>query len=178
MARIEGSLPRAREGEMVVQELPDEVLVYDLKRHKAHCLNRSAARIWRHCDGRTTAAQMAKVVGEELQTPITEEAVWLALDRLGKASLLEQRVTHPGGANLSRREVVRKLGAGAALAVPVVMSITAPEAAQAQTTQCGQNGAFCDPGGFGSVTCCPGFSCIPSAGFPNRQRCSNGQFPV
>ena len=32
-------MPRARQDELVVEELPDETLVYDLKRHKARCLN-------------------------------------------------------------------------------------------------------------------------------------------
>ncbi len=29
----------SRRDELVVRELPDEVLVYDLRQHKAHCLN-------------------------------------------------------------------------------------------------------------------------------------------
>ena len=37
-------MPRARQDELVVEELPDETLVYDLKRHKARCLN--ARRLW------------------------------------------------------------------------------------------------------------------------------------
>ena len=41
-------MPRARQDELVVEELPDETLVYDLKRHKARCLNRTAALVWQH----------------------------------------------------------------------------------------------------------------------------------
>lgn len=33
------STPLARREELVVPELADEVLVYDLRQHKAHCLN-------------------------------------------------------------------------------------------------------------------------------------------
>ena len=39
-------MPRARQDELVVEELQDETLVYDLKRHKARCLNRTAALVW------------------------------------------------------------------------------------------------------------------------------------
>ena len=52
-------LPEARREDIVVQELPDETLVYDLKRHKALCLNRAAGLVWKHCDGRTSVAEMA-----------------------------------------------------------------------------------------------------------------------
>ena len=43
--------PMARQNGLVVQEMPDEVLVYDLDSNKAHCLNQSAAFVWRSCDG-------------------------------------------------------------------------------------------------------------------------------
>jgi len=52
--------PLARQDRLVVQELSEEVLVYDLDRHRAHCLNRTAALIWRHCDGSTSVAEMAR----------------------------------------------------------------------------------------------------------------------
>lgn len=125
---------RAREDRLVVQELPDEVLVYDLDRHKAHCLNRTAALVWRHCDGRTTAAEMACLLEKELKFPVDEAVVWLALGRLGRAHLLEERVRPPAGAaGLSRREVVRRLALAGGLLVllPLVSSIVAPTAAHA-----------------------------------------------
>ena len=111
-------LPRAREDRLVVQELPDEVLVYDLNRHKAHCLNRTAALVWGHCDGQTTVADMATLLRKELKHPVDEAVVWLALDRLGRAHLLRERVRPPAGARrLSRREVMRKLALAGALSV-------------------------------------------------------------
>ena len=48
---------RKREGHLVIDELPDEVLVYDLDRHKAHCLNQTAALVWQHCDGKMAIAR-------------------------------------------------------------------------------------------------------------------------
>jgi len=47
-------LPQARSEDLVIQDIGDEVLVYDLTRHKAHCLNRTAALVWRKCDGTRT----------------------------------------------------------------------------------------------------------------------------
>ena len=40
--------PRARTEGLVVTELPDELLVYDLERHRAYCLNPTAALVFKH----------------------------------------------------------------------------------------------------------------------------------
>ena len=122
----------ARRQGLVVQELADEVLMYDLKRHKAHCLNRTAAFVWNHCDGQTTVDEIAKLMATEWDTPVSEDAVWVSIDKLSKADLLEERVAlPPAKAGLSRRSAMRQLGFGAMLAVPVVMSLVSPPAAQA-----------------------------------------------
>jgi hypothetical protein len=122
----------ARNDELVVRELPDEVLVYDLRRHKAHCLNQTAAFVWNHCDGQTTVGEIAKLMEEEWGTPVGEEVVWFTLDKLGKADLLQQRVTVPQAhAGVTRRSAVRQMGIGALMAVPVVMSIVSPTPAAA-----------------------------------------------
>ena len=44
--------PVARQEGLVIQEMPDEVLVFDLKTNKAHCLNETAAFVWKACDGK------------------------------------------------------------------------------------------------------------------------------
>src|SRR6185295_6250011 len=118
----------ARNDELVVQDLPEEVLIYDLKSNKAHCLNKTAAFIWRHCDGHTTAEEIAKMMEEEWRTPVTEDAVWFAVNKLSKAELLQQRIVLPEAkAGMTRRSAMRRLGLGALL-VPVVMTIVSPTA--------------------------------------------------
>ena len=62
-------IPRARQDELVVEELPDETLLYDLKSHKASCLNRTAALVWSHCDGQTSVAEMATMLERQLKIP-------------------------------------------------------------------------------------------------------------
>ncbi len=129
-------MPIARQDELVVEELQDETLVYDLKRHKARCLNRTAALVWRHCDGQTSVAEVAALLEEQSATPTDEAVVWMALDRLGRAHLLSEPVTLPADkAQYSRREVLRTLRrvAGISLLLPVIESIVAPRAA-AQTS--------------------------------------------
>jgi hypothetical protein len=126
-------LPRAREEDLIVQDLPDEVLVYDVKRHRAHSLNRTAALVWRACNGQTTFTEMAAILHRELNLPQDEDVVRLALDRLGRARLLAGRVPRPAdAANTSRRALIRRLSlvGGLAMLLPVVDSITSPAAAQ------------------------------------------------
>ncbi len=125
-------MPIARQDELVVEELQDETLVYDLKRHKARCLNRTAALVWQHCDGQTTVLELAALLEEQLATPTDEAVVWMALDRLDRTHLLSEPVTLPADrAQYSRREVLRTLrrAAGISLLLPVVSSIFAPRAA-------------------------------------------------
>ena len=116
----------ARQEEIVVQELPDEVLVYDLKRHKAHCLNKTAAFIWQRCDGQTSVKELANMLGRESGSPVEEDVIWYALDKLGRAELLEEKINLPVKDAMSRRRMIRRLGALAA--VPAVVSLVAPSA--------------------------------------------------
>jgi hypothetical protein len=111
-------------------------VVYDRERHRVHRLNRAAALVWRHCDGKTTVAELAALLQRELGQPANEEVVWLTLDRLEKAHLLQRKVAQPSGAaSPSRRQMLRRLArtAAVALVVPVVTTIIAPTPARAQS---------------------------------------------
>ena len=120
--------PCARREGLVVQELSDEVLVYDLDRHKAHCLNQAAAMIWKQCDGQKSVKEIVRRAGKKLGTPIDEQVVWLALSQLEKKHLLRERVSKPAEvASMSRRALVQRVGLTAVL-LPLITSITAPTA--------------------------------------------------
>jgi hypothetical protein len=148
-------LPQARRDNLVVETLPDEVLVYDTERHKAHCLNRTAALVWDHCDGRTSVADVARHVERELQTPVDHQVVWLAVEQLEKARLLTETSSHRPG--LSRRDLLKRLGVAAAVALPLVTTIVSPTAAA--VASCAGLGDPCAE----TVTpldCCSPFICI------------------
>ena len=145
--------PRARDEGLVIEELPDEVLVYDLKRDKAHCLNPMAALVWRHCDGETSVAEMVRLLQAELKTPVDEELVWFALDQLEKSFLLQERQTRRLRGRLSRRELVRRLGLTAGVTLPLITSILAPTVVEAAS--CAHVTMSC-----ATVACCPGCTCV------------------
>jgi hypothetical protein len=170
-------MPRARQDELVVEELQDETLVYDLKRHKARCLNPTAALVWQHCDGQTTVPELAALLEEQLATPTDEAVVWMALDRLGRAHLLSEPVTLPADkAQYSRREVLRTLRrvAGISLLLPVIESIVAPRAAaQASCVTAAVCQASSPPSCAGGLPICgtPGNCCAASGPNCRSKKC-------
>jgi len=152
----EAVAPRARTEKLLIQELADETLVYDLERDEAHCLNQTAALVWKHCDGKMTISQIAKTLTAETKSTVDEELVLLACHQLAKSHLMQGQIPGMlGSSRFSRREVMRRLGTAAAVSLPLVSSIVAPGAVQAAT--CRPSGAACTT----SAQCC---SAVCSAG--------------
>jgi Coenzyme PQQ synthesis protein D (PqqD) len=148
--------PLARREGFVIQQLADEMLVYDLERHRAHCLNLTAAAIWELCDGRTSVSEMASQLRSRGDATVDVEVVRYGLRQLAKFRLLQDRL--PEGVGLSRRQLLRRAGVAAALSLPLVASILAPTAAEAAT--CAANGQPCV-----TVPCCTG-NCVGGVCMP------------
>lgn len=143
-------LPHARSEGLVVTDLDDEILVYDKERDKAHCLNQTAALVWKYSDGKHTAAEIAARMQSKLRTSVDEQVVWFALRQLEQDHLLRDDLALPRSlAGITRREFVKKMGAVAVLAaLPSIHSITAPNAPGALS--CLPNGQQCTS----STQCC------------------------
>jgi hypothetical protein len=125
--------PLARNEALVVEELGDELLVYDLTRDEAHSLGTVAAAVWQACDGKTTIDELATQLG------LDRDAVVEAVEGLSTCNLLDEGPEHEEASKLTRRGLslkAVKLGA-AATAAPLIVSIAAPTAAMAVTE------AFC-----------------------------------
>ena len=99
---MKSAAARAREESLIIKTLSDEVLVYDLNADKAHCLNRTAAFVWNNCDGRRSVSEIARLLREELQAPVDENVVWLALDQLERFKLLEEHASKPANVTAAR----------------------------------------------------------------------------
>lgn len=124
--------PVARTRNLVVKELPDETLIYDLDSDEAHCLNQTAALVWKNCDGTRSAEELANLLTNKLGVRVSENVVWLALDQLEQFKLLENSVSKPAPLNgMTRRHLMRTLGIAAAVSIPVITSIIVPTPAQA-----------------------------------------------
>src|SRR4030095_5429254 len=85
--------PRAKRDGLLSEDVGDELIVYDENRHRGHCLNRTAALVWRHADGERTIADLAAILQAELDPVADENLVWHAVDRLNAAHLLDEPPT-------------------------------------------------------------------------------------
>ena len=126
--------PQAREKGLLVRELDGEVVVYDLDRHEAHCLNPSAAAVFKRCDGQSTVGDLARELREELGPAVDERWVGLALEGLDGAHLLEGSLPPAPPTGNARRDLLRQAGLGAALLLPAIVSMVAPTPAEAAAT--------------------------------------------
>jgi hypothetical protein len=116
-----GEKPQRLESEnLILEQLPDELMIFDPDRNKAFCLNQTAAFVWRHCDGRTTVSEMTALLREDTGKPVDGEVIEFALDLLAKDGLLASAVGLPAGKGVTRRALLQKMGTGAAVAVPLV----------------------------------------------------------
>ena len=167
-------LPQRRKKGLLIEQLPTETVVYDTTNQKAHCLNRIAALVWQHSDGRTSEEELAAILTKELELPSDELLIQLTLEKLAKAGLLEEEYVLP--ASISRRQAGKSLAKfGIAAAGALVATIVAPTAAQAATAiPCANNQ------GCATNNCCkntagsPGNT--PGCGtcFPKGAHCPNG----
>jgi hypothetical protein len=145
--------PKARSEGLVVRELDDELLIYDLERHRAHCLNEASALIWRLCDGGRTVLELAGLL-KESSPGCDEHTVEYAIAQLAERHLLTSTGRSSSDVPThTRREVLRKAAIGGlaiGLGLPMVKSIVAPTPAHAAS--CVPTGGACTS----SAQCCSG----------------------
>ncbi len=158
------SMPATQKGGLTVTALDDEILVYDPETMRASCLNSFAAEVLALCDGQRSAPVIARDLPFD---DVDERMVWLALADLEKAQLLQDRSSFASNpyARMNRRELLRRIGSGAGVAVSVVAAVTLPPiAAHASHEGCIHTGQLCDsiPG----LQCCSG-SCDNNECVPN-----------
>lgn len=153
-------LPLSKTRDLVIQNLEDELLIYDLKTSKAVSLNQTSAFVWEMCDGKTDFPKMAEKLSRKLKTPVTDELIWLAVEQLKKENLLENTGKLPKSfEGLSRREVIKKIGLASAVALPMICAIVAPTAANAQSSSFVRVGGTCSQDSQCASNNCRGVCC-------------------
>lgn len=158
--------PKSRDTEIVTQTTGDELLVYDLQRHRAMSLNQTAKQVFCLSDGSKSVMEIAGV----LKMP--EDMVLLALDQLEKNHLLEAEQPLVLFTPISRRETIRRIGISCLTAFPYVIGIAAPAAVHAASCiytnlPCNGSGTFCS---LGAHTDCCSCRCNPIN--PSLGRCA------
>lgn len=141
-----------RSKNVIEQDVFGELLLYDLERNIVARLNCIAAAIWAQCDGLQDVAEIARAVSPQIGNQADEQIVWMALHEFSKAHLLTERIAaRARKANISRRELIQRIGIAA---VPLVTFLAVPTSAQAAS--CLQLGQNCSS----NSQCCSGL-CLP-----------------
>lgn len=115
--------------DLLVEKVLDELMVFNVKRNEANLLNHASAIVFRLCDGVSSVADMCDALEAADISPATEEAVWVALDDLAKANLID--LHEKPIRRTTRREVLSRMSAGASAVAlfSVITTITAPDVA-------------------------------------------------
>lgn len=86
---MDSRLPKARTSGLHVEELDDELVLYDLHQQRAHALTAFAAAVWKLSDGKTSIRAISDAAASGLTLTPDLDVVWDALRRLDHAGLLE-----------------------------------------------------------------------------------------
>lgn len=124
--------PKVDADRFVIQELADELLVYDLDKHCAYALNETSMVVWQNADGKHTITEIARELSDRVNRNLPEELVWMALERLERDGLIaiEKGIDRP---RMGRREMIRDMAAIGAVSLPLIASIVAPLSSRAQS---------------------------------------------
>jgi hypothetical protein len=155
-------IPKARQDGLVVQKMPEELLVYDTEANRAHCLNETVAAVWSACDGKNSVSTIAKSFEGVVDEGTSEDLVLLAIGQLQKHDLLEDEFDMSMSGQ-TRRELIKKVGFASVIALPVIASLAAPKNVMAAAScACVTNGDCAAQVGCPSLTNCNGSGvCAP-----------------
>lgn len=164
-------LPKVRNQNIVIQEIGDEILIYDLEINKAYCLNETSAIVYRNCDGETDFTEI------KTNHNFSEELISFALEQLEKENLLEKDSGFISPfKGFSRREVIKKVGLGSIALLPVITSVVAPKAVNAQSCNLlanGQTTVYVCTGAVGDCVAFDGCN-LAVPGFDAGAECCSG----
>jgi hypothetical protein len=167
----------ARHEDLVMTEVNDETLVYDQTSHAIHQLNPTSRTIWTLCDGTRTVPDVAQAAGLALGAQVSSDVVRLALGQLGSANLLvgpipaERRTSRH-----SRRTMLRRMAIAGGVALPALVSISTPVAADHSST-CHELGTPCTNISDCCRGACPTGICCLDVGLPctSGSQCCTGR---
>ncbi|MBD2663364.1 hypothetical protein B6N60_03242 [Richelia sinica FACHB-800] len=148
-------IPVARTENLLLQDIGNELIIYDQKNNSSHCLTPIAARVWELSNGQNTVNEIANKLEKEFDLPTNSDVdvrglVWLTLEELERYSLIKEYLKQPTTveiAGMSRRKVIKTATLVGGFAIgsmfPLVKSIVAPEPAMAGSCQGKRNILFC-----------------------------------
>ena len=109
-----------RKHDLLVRTVGEEVIIYDGKTQKAHCLNGITASVWKRWEAGNSVHDICLALDQP-----DEEIVCTILSELYGSGLLSNPIPASVHQNvLSRRDLIKKIGIG--MTVPFVTSVIVP----------------------------------------------------
>ena len=128
--------PMARQN-LIVEDLETETVIYDEAANEAHCLDATAAFVWRRCDGERTIEQLRTELTQEIGQTVSKSELLGLIEMIEAKGLTEDSKSTGQVDSFSRRGVLRKAVVIGTLCV-TIQSIVAPTPAHAAS--CGSGG--------------------------------------
>src|SRR5438552_12327967 len=122
--------PKVRRSQIDVERILDELVIYDRKSHRSHCLNKTAASVWELADGTRSIDEIAQELSCRGSVVADSDVVEFCLADFADHDLIETAWEKPRK-SISRRALIARLGSAAL--VPAILSIGVPTPAFAQT---------------------------------------------
>jgi hypothetical protein len=148
-------------------EVAGQTVLYDEDTDRVHLLDPTTSAVYELLDGSRSIDEVASSVAQRLQLPADLELIEVALQELSEAELLEEESGRMQVPEISRRELIRRLGLTGALAalVPGILTVATPAPASAQSGG-GEVGAPCACSADCTSGCCKktDFTCVGVGG--------------
>jgi len=120
---------------LAVEQLPDgSTAIFDERSKSVHSLNPSATVVWRACASGATLPQIMAALTDRFGGPVDVEIADQAIAELQQAKLIESNIPTAGAVpvagavmEMGRRSILKRVGSLGAIAVPVVLTLTAAE---------------------------------------------------
>ena len=129
MEKPEGVFSQKDVSRLTVEQLPDgSTAIFDERSKSVHSLNPSATVVWRACASGATLTQIMAALDHHFGTPVDLDVAASAIGKLQQAELIESDTPVADVVvNMDRRSMLKSVGSLGALAVPVVLTLTAAE---------------------------------------------------
>ena len=112
---------------LAVEKLADgSTAIVDQRSKTVHSLNASAAIVWDACAQGATLPQIMAALEQRVGQPVDQEVALDAIAQLQGANLISSELP-AGMLDQNRRSMLKAIGTFGAMALPVVLSLTASE---------------------------------------------------
>ena len=137
--------PKARSAGLDIEDLNDEIVVYDRTSDQVHLLSASTAKIWRLCDGKRRTVDIVDELEGQEASLIAVDGALSELEAFELLDLSEEADASQAPVNLSRRSLLTHAAGASAFAAVTIVTLEAPLAASINSKLCQSSCNGADP---------------------------------